>query len=81
MELNETSDMMLSNDYQERFKVEYYQVKIRINKLKEFINKYENNELGFTPKTPLFIYKAQLEHMEDYFSILDLRQGLEEIDF
>ena len=33
MELNETIEMMTSNDYKERFKAEFYQLKIRICKL------------------------------------------------
>ena len=36
MELKDTIEMMTSNDYKERFKAEYYQAKIRYEKLKKF---------------------------------------------
>lgn len=50
MELQETIEMMNSNDYKERFKAEYHQLKIRTVKLASFLRKYKNNELDFTPK-------------------------------
>ena len=40
MELNETIEMMTSNDYKERFKAEFYQLKIRICKLDNMVSKY-----------------------------------------
>ena len=33
MELKDTIDLMTSDDYKDRFKAEYYQTKIRYNKL------------------------------------------------
>ena len=33
MELKDTIDLMISSDYKDRFKAEYYQVKIRVEKL------------------------------------------------
>lgn len=33
MELKDTVEMMTSSDYKERFKAEYYQLKLRYNKL------------------------------------------------
>lgn len=41
MELKDTVEMMGSADYKERFKAEYYQTKIRYEKLKAFNNKIE----------------------------------------
>ena len=43
--LGETIVMMESNDYRERFKAEYYQTKIRYEKLKAFNNKIEAAEM------------------------------------
>ena len=41
MELKDTIEMMNSDDYKERFKAEYYQTKIRYEKLKKFNTKIE----------------------------------------
>ena len=41
-ELKETVELMLSNDYKERFKAEYYQLKIRIDRLYNMLSKMEN---------------------------------------
>lgn len=48
-ELRETIEMMNSKDYMERFKAEYYQVVIRYQKLKSMLDKWDNNQLEFTP--------------------------------
>lgn len=52
MELKETVELMNSEDYKERFIAEYRQVKIRYEKLKNFCNKIEVEEmfekLGYT---------------------------------
>lgn len=39
MKLPETVEMMNSKDYKERFKAEYYQLKIRVNGLKAMLDK------------------------------------------
>lgn len=39
MELKDTIEMMCSSDYKERFKAEYWQTKIRYEKLKAFNTK------------------------------------------
>lgn len=41
MELKDTIEMMTSEDYKERFKAEYYQTKIRYEKLKKFNTRIE----------------------------------------
>ena len=41
LDLMDTVEMMSSTDYKERFKAEYYQTKIRYEKLKAFNNKIE----------------------------------------
>lgn len=35
MELKDTVQLMLSNDYEERFKAEYWQTKVRYERLKK----------------------------------------------
>lgn len=41
MKLSETVEMMNSNDYKERFKAEYYQLKERYERLNTFNNRIE----------------------------------------
>ena len=79
-ELKETVDLMLSDDYRERFKAEYYQTKIRYEKLHKMIIKAEAGTLGFEPKTPFYIFSNQLEAMGEYLEILEARAQIEGID-
>lgn len=43
MELKDTVERMLSSDYSERLRAEYDQASIRLEKLTEFLNKYEDD--------------------------------------
>lgn len=49
MELKDTVEMMTSSDYKERFKAEYYQLKLRYDKLALMITKWDEGTLGFEP--------------------------------
>lgn len=44
MELKDTVTLMVSSDYKERFKAEYYQLKIRLEKLKCMLQKWDNGK-------------------------------------
>lgn len=48
MELKDTVDMMLSNDYMERLKAEYYQAEIRYYALGKMLSDWDDGELDFT---------------------------------
>lgn len=80
MELKDTISMMTSSDYKERFKAEYYQVKIRYEKLETMIEKWDADELIFVPICPRKIYDKQLAYMMNYMNILEHRAELEGID-
>ena len=80
MELKDTATLMTSKDYKERFKAEYYQVKIRYEKLLAMINKWEKGELTFTPTCPKETYNFQLRAMKEYLDILVIRAKIENID-
>lgn len=41
MKLKDTAKLMESGDYKDRFKAEYYQLKIRLNGLSEMLKKYK----------------------------------------
>lgn len=80
MELRDTVDLMLSDDYKDRFKAEYLQLKIRYEKLKVMLDKWDNDELDFIPTCPREVYDEQIEGMETYLDVLTDRASLEEID-
>lgn len=79
-ELPETIRLMLSDDFKERVKGEYWQLKIRRDKLKEMCDKYAAGELTFTPSCPLTILLDQVDAMDLYMEILEKRAEMEDID-
>jgi len=80
MELKETVEMMLSKDYKERFKAEYYQLKIRYDRLFEIFLKWSAGQLDFMPTCPKSTYSLQLKSMQDYMAILEARAKMEGIE-
>lgn len=80
MELKDTIEMMQSDDYKERFKAEYHQLKNRYNKLDITTVKYEAGTLdSFTPSCSLELLKQQKRAMEEYLRCLKIRAEIEEI--
>lgn len=77
MELEQTISLMMSPYYKDRFKAEYYQLKIRYGKLKAIIDDWD--DLKFEPKCDKETLITQLESMKAYLSILELRARIEEI--
>lgn len=80
MKLSQTVEMMNSDDYKERFKAEYYQIKIRVVKLDNMLSKWGREPLGFMPTCPRSTYELQLKSMRDYKAILEMRAVMENID-
>lgn len=70
--LSDTVDLMLSDDYQARLRAEYYQLKIRSDKLRNYIN---NLNSGSSKEYDLL--RAQLKVMEAYLIILEARFDFE----
>ena len=79
-ELRDTVGLMESSDYKDRFKAEFWQTKIRYDKLHKMVVKYEANTLDFTPTTPLDILKKQLSYMGMYLYTLEIRAQLEGVE-
>ena len=79
-ELKETIELMTSTDYKERFKAEYEQVKIRFEKLKVMLDKWDNNTLEFTPTCNRSIYDLQIKAMGEYIACLETRAVIENIE-
>lgn len=79
MELKNTIALMISKDYKERFLAEYYQLKIRYDKLKEMCEKWDEDKLCFIPTCSKNVYKKQLKIMKEYLDILEERAVQENI--
>lgn len=68
MELKDTIDDMLSDDYKKRFIAEYNQLYCRILKLEHIIDSWDN--LNFTPTSSYNYLLMQLHYMHMYKKIL-----------
>ena len=80
MELKDTTTLMVSSDYKERFIAEYYQLEIRLKKLEYVLQKWDEGKLNFTPTCPRSIYDVQLQGMKQYLAALEARAIIEKID-
>lgn len=78
--LADTIPYMNSSDYKDRFIGEYWQTKIRYDKLHDMTVRYEAGKLNFTPSCPLDLLKEQKKYMGMYLNKLEIRAILEEID-
>jgi len=80
MELRDTIDLMLSDSYKDRFRAEYYQTKIRYDRLHEMIVKYDAGTLDFTPTCEIGLLKDQAQKMGGYLYDLEIRAECEGIE-
>lgn len=74
------AEPMTRGDYNDRFIAEYQQLVIRYNGLKKMLNKWDKNELTFTPTCPRSTYNMQIKAMTDYIAVLEARAVMENID-
>ena len=79
--LNQTVELMSSEDYKERFIAEYVQVKIRYLRLERVLKRVSDKTAPdcFTPTCPIEILEEQLVIMRMYIKLLVKRSNLEEI--
>ena len=89
MELENTLDLMLSPDYKNRLKAEYWQTKIRYEKLKRRNTEWEAYRLtnvmqavAAKSKTPREVLQQQQQErvMGEYLHLLELRAVLEGVE-
>ena len=80
MELKDTTELMLSSDYKERFYAEYWQLKIRYQKLHKMIIKYDAQTLDFELTCPIELLKHQKSLMGQLLYELEVRAEIEKID-
>lgn len=82
-EMPVTVSLMESNDYKKRMLAEYWQLKIRYEKLKKFNNQIEASQMMNRKEPehtcPVFLLKEQEEIMGRYLHILEIRAVIEEI--
>lgn len=88
MELKDTVELMNSEHFGDRLKAEYWQTKIRYEKLKDTCNRYEASQyappntsfLKHEPKCSLGLLREQQNFMGHYLHILEIRAILYGID-
>lgn len=80
MELKDTIDLMNSEDYNDRFKAEYLQTKIRYDKLHKMLVKRAAGTLDFEPKCSVALLTEQKRYMGEYLRVLETRAEIEGID-
>ena len=78
--LKDTVNLMLSDDYKDRFKAEYLQTKLRYDRLHRIITKYEAGTLDFELKSAIGILQRQANYMGLYLHCLEVRAEIEGID-
>ena len=77
IELKDTIELMNSKEWKDRFKAEYFQLLIRIEKLQKIVIDYGKD---FIPNCPYTILRNQLVFMKNYLHILEQRSKIENID-
>lgn len=80
MTLEMTKDMMTDADYKTRFYAEYWQTKIRYDKLHRMLVKLEAGTLDFTPTCPKELLAEQASYMGNYLRVLEIRAEMEGVD-
>ena len=80
MELKDTIELMQSTDYKDRFKAEYYQIKIMREKLIDLLYRRHMGKSGFNSDCPYDLLDKQLRTITAYKDILEERAVIEKIE-
>ena len=80
MNLLDTKEMMCSSDFKERFRAEYFQLKLRLEGLEKMLVGYKNGTLTFTPICSYDLLNSQARIMKVYLEILEERALLESVN-
>lgn len=78
-DLMETVELMNSDDYKRRFAAEYAQLKIRLKKLNDMLDRFDSGEIHFIPTCPVDLLRVQAKSMKNYLSILYARAIIEDV--
>lgn len=79
IQMHDTAVLMNSEDYKERFVAEYWQTKLRYDRLHRMVVHYEAGTLEFKPKCKLDLLKQQKAAMGRYLYCLEVRAEIEQI--
>lgn len=79
MTLKDTTALMESDNYKDRFAAEYYQLVIRYEKLKAMLDSWDAGTLEFSPTCPRSTYNIQIQAMVEYLAALEARAVMENI--
>ncbi len=77
MDLQTITSLMLSSDYKDRMKAEYYHLLNRKENLEAVLKLWDSGKLTFTPDCPRSIYDLQMRAMNDYQAVLEARAKIE----
>lgn len=82
MNIGEAAKLAMSEDYKERFIGEYAELRIRHDRLNNFLKKWKDNEtpLCLTPTCSYALLDRQLRAMSEYLFILEERARVEGIE-
>lgn len=75
MELNETVDLMMSDNRKERLKAEYWQTKNRFEKLNAYISKLNAGGEADVDDS-IEVLQAQSDAMNEYLYFLEVRMKM-----
>ena len=78
--LNETIELMMSSDYKDNFKAEYYQLEYRYKQLKKMLEDWNADKLSFTSACDIDIYTSQIVSMGYYLNVLRQRAEIEDVE-
>lgn len=81
-QLEQTVDLMSSNNYKERFIAEYAQIEIRTKRLERILKSVEDKTCPkcFEPTCDIEILKSQYKTMNAYRATLIFRASIEAIE-
>ena len=71
---------MVSSDYKECFQTEYRQLRIRYEKMKKMLKKWDEGTLELEPICPRSLYDMQINVMSEYIAVLEARASIERIN-
>ena len=78
--MQDTIKLMMSIDFKDRIKAEYYQLKIRLEGLERMLKAYKEGTLDFKPNCDYELLHLQLVYMKCYMTILEERAKIEGIE-
>lgn len=81
MELKDTVQLMLSDDWRDRLKAEHLQLTIRLHNLSSFINAANRGEKKYKSERDKFAMKKQYGAMVEYTIALEHRMKFAGIEF